>query len=200
MVVRQRASAVLSGADAGFEAVFIGGEVEARLFGLRRVEHGGAHAHGERAGSGRKELQRDVGAGGPRVDLRERLVERRGSPAAKILSLEQHLRGIGKREALQLGELALAQGEFALGVAVLPANVVPVVDMELEGNHALRNVALRRQAGEPTVSGRAAAASLGGIELHQRSRIGPRSRRALTAVHRGREGRRKNTECDPHRS
>src|SRR6185369_11389368 len=68
----------------------------------------------ERAWLCRKELQRDLGAGRPRVDLRERLFERRGSPSPEVLPLEHHLGGVDEREALQLSELALALRKLAL--------------------------------------------------------------------------------------
>ena len=62
MVVRERASAVLSGAHAAFEAIFVGGEIKAHVFGLCGVKDRGAHTHRERARPARKEFQRDLRA------------------------------------------------------------------------------------------------------------------------------------------
>ena len=175
--MRQRAAAVLAGGDAAREAVLVGGEVEGGVGRLRRVEQLRAPPRpAARARAPCRTASEMLRPGRLRVDLRHRLVEGRRSPAAEIASLQQHLRRIDERHALQLGELALAQRELALGVGILPADVVPVVDMQRQRHHAARDLAAGRQARQPAVGRRAAAAALRGVELDQGG--GARARRS----------------------
>src|SRR6185369_14025431 len=92
-------------------------------------------------------------------------------PAREVLALKHDLRRVDERHALQLAELPLAQGEFALRVGILPADVVPVVDVQRERHDPFGRVTAAREAGKPAVGGRAAAATLRGVELDQGDRL-----------------------------
>src|SRR6202008_5211330 len=88
------------------------------------------------------------------------------APLPEIGALQQHLGCIDERGALQLRESPLALRKFALGIGVLPADVVPVVHVKGERHYLPRRIVLR-DAGEPAVSRRAAAAALGRVALDQ---------------------------------
>ena len=104
------------------------------------------------------------------MNARERLVESGVRPFPEISTLEEDLRCIDERRALQLREPALALRELALRVRILPADVVPVIDVERERHDDFGTVpgAERR---EPAIGGRAAVASFGRVELDERGRL-----------------------------
>src|SRR5688572_23828755 len=113
-------------------------------------------------------LQRklDPGAGGTGVDLRYRLVEARPVPAPEILPLQEHLRRVHDLCAHDLGQPPLAGAEEGPGVGVLPADVVPVVDVQGDRHDAVRAVTPAGEGGKPAVGRGAAIAAFRGIELY----------------------------------
>jgi hypothetical protein len=77
-------------------------------------------------------------------------------------TVDDHLRGVNGPQIQRAGIAALAPGEIGMGEGVLPADIVPVVDVEGERDHVLAP----RQLAEEGVGGRAGAAALRGEKLH----------------------------------
>src|SRR5207302_738325 len=198
IVVGERLAAVLPGRDSPAQLILVTRQVERHIvlwaalkqFGTRYDFHGlGAH---------RTYLQCNTRPGGLRIDSRQGLVEASAPPAPEIPALEQHLGRVDERRALQLRELSLPCRKLAFGVRILPADVVPVIDMQRQRHHALRHIAAGAQAREPTVRWRAAAAALRGIELDQRHGALPAQSAALPRLGGVRQKGCEQRGCDTH--
>src|SRR5207302_6920159 len=83
-------------------------------------------------------------------------------------------------------------------VRILPADVVPVIDVQRQRHHALRHITASPQAGKPAVRRRAAAAALRGIELDQRYGALPAQGAALPRPGGVRHKEREQCGCDTH--
>jgi hypothetical protein len=82
--------------------------------------------------------------------------------------VDHHLRRVDGAQAQRARIAALAPGEVGAGEGVLPADVVPVVDMEGKGDH----VPALRQLAKERVGRRAGAAALRGEQLDHDRRGG----------------------------
>jgi len=164
----------------GFTGIFAGGWFRLKtLFGDSDVEiHGCA---GERRGIGI-----DTHLEGAVVFLRRRhrckkeasfgmrssgedLLTRVGRAAADKLdpAINDHLRGVDTSARKRAGVVVLALREIARRVRVAPTEVVPVINMFLEGDDldAVEGLVLAKFLEKP-VGGRATRAALGGKEFH----------------------------------
>src|SRR5262249_36773058 len=79
-----------------------------------------------------------------------------------------HLGRVDSTSTRVRGDLTLAGAEGRTGEAVRPAQAVPVVDVEREGDGGVRRDSPLRKAAEPAVGWRAAAAAFRGVELEHR--------------------------------
>ncbi len=61
----------------------------------------------------------------------------KSSVATKIFALEYELRGIDGARAIDTGDLSLPFGELALRKAIWPAQIVPIIHMKCERDHAI---------------------------------------------------------------
>lgn len=93
----------------------------------------------------------------PRWRVRQSL-----APAAVFAAIDDNFRGIHRATAAIGRRRVLARRVARVGIAVLPAEVIPVVDVE--GEHQTR-IAFRKIR-QPAVRRRARAAALAGVELH----------------------------------
>src|SRR5262249_37372471 len=84
----------------------------------------------------------------------------------------------------------LPRRELTLAERVLPADVIPVVDVERKRHHLVGPEALREERGEPVVGGRAGVAALRRIQLDERGGVRPAvgGARGLRGVRRARGG------------
>ena len=95
-------------------------------------------------------------------------------------AVDDDLRGVDHFQAERPAIVALALGRRRTGEGVLPADVVPIVDVEGERDHVLAP----RQLAEIGIRRRAGAATLRGVELDDdRRRVGGRRHRRV-----GRDG------------
>ena len=96
----------------------------------------------QRLGQGGQDFQLQACARGLRIDACHGTLELGAAPGAEILALEEHLWGVYEGDTLQVRELALALRELALGIGVLPADVVPVVDVQRQRHDLFGSIAL----------------------------------------------------------
>lgn len=87
--------------------------------------------------------------------------------AAIVLAIEHDLGRIHKSRTDARVSLPLAFAKAALGIGIGPADVVPIVDVKSQHHYAIRSQTARSQFAHPAVCRRAAAASLGRVELEQ---------------------------------
>ena len=100
---------------------------------------------------------------------------RRGVALEPVLPLDDHLGGEDRPAAGGLGIGLLARGVARPGERVPPAEIVPVVDVEREGDH----VVAPGEIGEERVRRRTGGAALAGVELeHHRARLRMREDRS----------------------
>src|SRR5436853_6984349 len=104
----QQAAAVFTGGDAALEPVLVRGDIEPGVCPLRRIHNGGVDTNGQRLLARVADLELEPGACWLGIDPRECPMERRICPVAEIGALDQDLRRIDKRRALQLREASLA--------------------------------------------------------------------------------------------
>jgi hypothetical protein len=110
-------------------------------------------------------------AGG--IDAGDLVDEVVAAPAAEVLPLQEHLGGVHDHRAPHCGELSLAHRELGSAERILPADVIPVVDVERERNHLVGPEAPGKQRGQPVIGRRAGIAALRRIQLHQCRRVRP---------------------------
>src|SRR5712692_7405171 len=175
---RERERAVLAGAHFACELVFVGGEIHGGVLLLGGIEKLRDQLGVEGFRLDRADRERDPGAGRAGIDARHLLGERAARPAAEVLPLHQHLRGVDDHRALHQGELVLPYRKLAVGEGIFPAHVIPVVDVKRKRHHLVGPEALGEERGQPVVRGRAGVAALRGVELDQRGRVRPAVGRA----------------------
>jgi hypothetical protein len=101
-----------------------------------------------------------------RFKLRER--EEFGvTPAAEILARQHDLGRVDGGGALLAGVVTLPIGEPCLGIRILPADGVPISDMQRQGHHLVQAESLALQSLQPAIGGRATAAAFRSEQFQQ---------------------------------
>jgi len=192
MVMLEAAALVLAGLNLRAQAVRVGREVKGvgRRLGLRRsVKQPSADLDLDLGGSATNDRQRNLRACRAGVDLRDRIVETATRPAPEILALHPNLRRIDDGFVPDIGDAPLAFREARLGKPILPSNVIPVIDVQRDRNHAPRNVSAHADGGKPAIGGRTAATAFRSEQFDQH--IGPVGRARAAHGSRRRRGARK---------
>src|SRR6266850_1630766 len=177
-IVLEALAAVLAGGDLARELVLVGGQVYRGIFFLARIDQHRGELGVDGPPGHRADGARDPRARGTGIDARHALRQLATRPAAEVLPLQQHLRGVDARRALHLREPARPRGKFPFREGVFPADVVPVVDVKRKRHHLTGPESLGEERREPMIRRRAGIAALRRIQLDQRRGMRPAVGRA----------------------
>jgi hypothetical protein len=164
-------------------AVFAGGHLARHLVlhqcHLQQRAVGSAGLHFNRQPGSARPAQRDADRRlcGGRVDALDG-VRHAAAPVAQFMAADKEFRGVDRVRSDQAGKAALALGEYRAREWILPANVVPVIDMQRQQYCLRRRHARGAQRADEAIGRRTAAASLRGVQFEQRDRM----RRAAAAA------------------
>src|SRR5258706_2394002 len=177
-IVLEALAAVLAGGDLARELVLVGGQVYRGILFLARIDQHRGELGVDGLRRHRADGERDPRARRTGIDAHHLLGELAARPAAEVLPLQQHLRGVDGRRALHLPEPVLPRGKFPLRERVFPADVVPVVDVKRKRHHLIGPEPSGEERREPMVRRRAGIAALRRIQLDQRRGMRPAVGRA----------------------
>lgn len=91
---------------------------------------------------------------------------------AKILPLQHQLRGVDGTRSIAARDGTLPLTEFGLGKAIRPAEIIPVINMEGQGNNLIRAEPAGGKSAYPVIYWGATASTLRSIQFQQGDSVG----------------------------